>query len=169
MTSLREQLKSYADYHHDPRNKLTHIVGVPLVMFSLLLFLSWFRFTPAGDWPFLSPATVFCASVFVYYLGLDVPVALLQAPFTVALLWLADRVALWPFGESFGVFAATFVGGSVFQLGGHALEGRRPALTDNFLQIFNAPLFLVVEVLHLLGLRQDLKTPIVCEAGLPVP
>ena len=37
------------------------------------------------------------------------------------------------------------------QLIGHAFEGRRPALADNLLQIFNAPLFLTAEVVALLG------------------
>ena len=47
--------------------------------------------------------------------------------------------------------------GWIFQLAGHAIEGRRPALADNFLQIFNAPLFLTAEVLFLLGFRNDLR------------
>ena len=51
MSSLRDQLGSYAAYHQDLRNKLTHFVGVPLVTFSLFLFLSWFRFMPTGDLP----------------------------------------------------------------------------------------------------------------------
>ncbi len=101
-------------------------------------------------------ATLFYAVVFVYYLALDWRVALLQAPFTIALLVLADRVALWPLAESLAVFAAAFIGGWIIQLLGHAMEGRRPALADNLLQIFNAPLFLTVEVLFLLGFRQDL-------------
>jgi uncharacterized membrane protein YGL010W len=79
-----------------------------------------------------------------------------QAPISVALLWLADRVSLLPWLASVSVFAATFVGGWIIQLFGHVLEGRRPALADNFLQIFNAPLFLTAEVLTLIGLRADL-------------
>jgi uncharacterized membrane protein YGL010W len=80
-----------------------------------------------------------------------------QAPFTLALLWLADRVALWPFLDSLRVFLAAFFGGWLIQLIGHAFEGKRPALADNVLQIFNAPLFLTAEVALLLGCRQDLR------------
>jgi uncharacterized membrane protein YGL010W len=93
----------------------------------------------------------------VYYLLLDWRVALLQAPFTLALLVLADRVALWPFAQSLAVFAGAFLGGWVVQLVGHGFEGRRPALADNLLQIFNAPLFLTAEVLFLLGFRPELR------------
>lgn len=155
MKSLQEQLDAYAAYHRDARNKLTHFVGVPLVTFSLFIFLGWFRFVPAGpDVPLSSGAALFYLVVFLYYLCLDRFIALLQAPFTVALLWVADRVAVWPFSESGLAFLAAFVGGWVVQLVGHAFEGRRPALADNLLQVFNAPLFLTVEVLILLGIRK---------------
>jgi uncharacterized membrane protein YGL010W len=84
-------------------------------------------------------------------------------------LWLADRVALWPFFESLLVFLTTFVGGWTIQLLGHAFEGKRPALADNLLQIFNAPLFLTVEVAFLLGYRQDLRGPAARQHTLPLP
>jgi uncharacterized membrane protein YGL010W len=90
-------------------------------------------------------------------LRLDWPVALLRAPLNLVLLALADRAALLPFRESLLIFLTTFAGGWVFQLLGHVIEGRRPALADNLLQIFKAPLFLTVEVLFLFGLRQDLR------------
>jgi uncharacterized membrane protein YGL010W len=159
MTSLKQQLESYGAYHRDPRNKLTHFVGVPLVTFALFQFLGWFRFVHAPGLP-LSAATIFYLIVFLYYLRLDWPIALMQAPFSLALLVLADRAAILSWGESLVIFLGTFVGGWAFQLVGHAIEGRRPALADNLLQIFNAPLFLTAEVLFLLGMRRDLRGPI---------
>jgi uncharacterized membrane protein YGL010W len=157
MLTLRQQLESYGAYHADPRNKLTHFFGVPLVTFALFECLGWFRFVHAPGWP-ITAATVFYFAVFLYYLRLDPVIALLQAPFTLALLWLSDRAAVLPTGQSVLVFLATFVGGWIIQLIGHAIEGRRPALADNLLQVFNAPLFLTAEVLFLLGLRQDLRS-----------
>ncbi|MGO9471522.1 MAG: DUF962 domain-containing protein [Isosphaeraceae bacterium] len=155
MTTLRQQLQSYAAYHHDPRNKATHFFGVPLVTFSLFLALSWFRLRFAPDLP-ITAATLFYLVVFLYYLRLDWSIGLLQFPFSVALLLVADRVALWPPWASLSVFAAAFVGGWIIQLVGHAIEGKRPALIDNLLQVFNAPLFLTAEVLFALGRRRDL-------------
>jgi uncharacterized membrane protein YGL010W len=157
MKTLAEQLAAYEAYHRDPRNTLTHFVGVPLVTFGLFLLLSWLRFVHAPEAPFLTGAALFYLSVAIYYLVLDWKVALLQAPFSLSLLWLADRVALWPFPESLAVFLAAFVGGWVVQLVGHYFEGRRPALTDNLLQIFNAPLFLTTEVMFLLGFGRELR------------
>jgi uncharacterized membrane protein YGL010W len=167
---LAEQLGDYAAYHRDWRNKLTHFVGVPLVSFALFVFLGWLRFALAPEVPFTG-ASLFYLVVFLYYLWLDWRVALLQAPFSLALLVLADRVAVWPFAESLAVFAGAFLSGWAVQLAGHGFEGRRPALADNLLQIFNAPLFLTVEVLLLLGFRPELRTPAGGHtlAGLPVP
>ena len=158
MKSLAEQLNAYGAYHHDLRNKLTHFVGVPLVTFAIFLGLGWLRFVHDPDVPYTG-ATLFYLIVFVYYLCLDWRIALAQAPFTLLLLWLADRVALWPFAESGLVFLGAFVIGWAIQLVGHGFEGKRPALADNLLQIFNAPLFLTVEVAFLLGLRADLRPP----------
>jgi uncharacterized membrane protein YGL010W len=175
MKSLQEQLDAYEAYHKDPRNKATHFVGVPLVTFSLFVALGWFRFIAAPEVPLLSGAALFYLMVFLYYLRLDWVVALAQAPLTVALLGLADWVAREPFSQSVTVFLATFLGGWVIQLVGHALEGRRPALADNLLQVFNAPLFLTVEVLLGLGFRQAKRAcgvPLVSPPGthqVPVP
>ncbi len=158
MRSLKEQMQSYGAYHRDPRNKLTHFVGVPLVTFALFLFLGWFRFVHAPDLP-ITVATLFYLGVSIYYLRLDAMVALLQLPITLTLLGLADWAARLPFRQSLAVFLTTFVLGWIIQLAGHAIEGRRPALANNILQVFNAPLFLTVEVLTLLGFRRDLAEP----------
>ena len=158
MLTLKQQMESYGAYHKDPRNKLTHFVGVPLVTFSLFLALSWFRFVHPDILP-ITVATIFYVGVVVYYLRLDWAVALMQVPVTLTLLMIADWVAVMPFGRSISIFLATFILGWVFQLIGHAIEGRRPALADNILQIFNAPLFLTVEVLAALKMRKDLYEP----------
>jgi uncharacterized membrane protein YGL010W len=133
----------------------TTFLGVPLVSFALLLGLSWLRF---AELPIpITGGTIFFAAVFLYYLFLDWRVALVQAPVTLLLLWGADKVSQWPVLDSVTVFAATFIGGWIIQLAGHAIEGKRPALADNILQIFNAPLFLTVEVMLALGLRKELR------------
>jgi uncharacterized membrane protein YGL010W len=154
--SLADQLAAYEAYHRDGRNKLTHFLGVPLVTFAIFLVLGWLRFVHDPH-VLYTGATLFYVTVFIYYLCLDWKVALLQAPFTLSLLWLADWIALWPFQQSLLVFLATFGSGWAIQLFGHALEGRRPALADNLLQIFNAPLFLTAEVMFLLGYGQNLR------------
>jgi uncharacterized membrane protein YGL010W len=158
MLTLRQQMRSYGAYHRNPQNKLTHFFGVPLVTFALFLFLGWFRFVDPTVLP-ITAATLFYFGVMIYYFRLDWKIALIQLPFTLALLLLADWVATWRIGLSATVFLGTFVLGWIIQLVGHAIEGRRPALADNILQVFNAPLFLTVEALAMGGLRKDLVEP----------
>jgi uncharacterized membrane protein YGL010W len=134
MASLVAQLQSYAAYHRNRWNTLTHFVGVPLVAFAILLALGWLRFAPVPEWP-ISGGVIFYLGSLLYYLRLDWRIAVAQFPATVPLLVAAEWVARLPFEVSAAVFAAAFVGGWAFQLVGHAIEGRRPALADNLLQI----------------------------------
>jgi uncharacterized membrane protein YGL010W len=38
---------------------------------------------------------------------------------------------------------------------GHAFEGKKPALMDNFFQVFIAPIFLMAEVFFAFGYKRD--------------
>ncbi len=141
----------YAAYHRNRWNRLTHFIGVPAIIFAILIPMSW---VSLGE--DLSLAHLFLGAVLAYYFLLDVPLALATAV-AVGALFLAAKLAagtgiasgwIW-----FGVF---FAGGWIFQLAGHVFEGRRPALADNLFQIFIAPIFLVAEAFFALGLKRDL-------------
>lgn len=153
---LAEQLASYGQYHRDPRNIKTHFIGVPLVVLGLFILLGWFRWSFRDGFE-ISAAHVFFLVTSLYYFKTDLRLALAQLPFSLALLLCADWVSVLPWGPSFGIFLATFGIGWFFQLLGHYYEGKRPALVDNFWQIFNAPLFLAAEVLFSLGYHSELK------------
>jgi len=45
---FQRQLASYAAVHRDLRNRATHFVGIPVIVFSLLLVLSLWRPSLAG-------------------------------------------------------------------------------------------------------------------------
>ncbi len=141
----------YAAYHRNRWNGLTHFIGVPAIIFAILIPMSW---VSLGE--DLSLAHLFLGAVLAYYFLLDVPLALATAV-AVGALFLAAKLAagtgitsgwIW-----FGVF---FAGGWIFQLVGHVFEGRRPALADNLFQIFIAPIFLVAEAFFALGLKREL-------------
>ena len=40
MKTLEDQMSVYLRYHRNPKNRLTHFVGVPLIMFSLFVLLA---------------------------------------------------------------------------------------------------------------------------------
>ena len=153
MKSISEQLAFYQSYHRTLGCKLTHVVGIPLVTFSLLIPMGWLGVDVNGFR--LSLALFFVASVLVYYFFLDKILALLMTLCMVPMTWAAAEVSQLPLRQSALAFGAAFAAGWALQLIGHAIEGRRPALLDNFAQaVFTAPLFLLAEGLAAMGLRQ---------------
>ena len=158
MRTLDEQMAAYAAYHRNAWNRLTHFVGVPLITFAILIPMAWLRL-PIGGFE-LTGALVFVVAVLAWYFALDAVLATAMIFLIVPLLYIADKVAQLPGATGWWVFGATFVIGWIFQLVGHAIEGRRPALADNFLQIFVAPIFLLAEAFFALGLKRDVHEKI---------
>ena len=130
---FRNQLASYAAVHRDRRNKATHFVGIPVIVFSLLLLLTL--------WHAALPVAIVAVAG---WLALDLGIGLVMA------VLMAAPSAVWT------AFAALCVGGWILQFLGHHYEGRRPALLDNIFQAFIGPMFLVAEALVALGRRPDL-------------
>lgn len=155
MKTLAQQMAVYNGYHRDERNKVTHFIGVPMIVLALLIPLSWLR-VGIGDVT-ITGAMLFLAMVTIWYLLLDVSLAVLTIAAVLPLLWAAHLLAAQGRATGWIAFAIAFTGGWVFQLIGHVFEGRRPALVDNFLQILVAPVFLVAEALFHFGRRLDLK------------
>jgi len=150
MKPIEEQMATYAAYHQDARNKATHFIGVPVIVLSLFIPLAWLR---VGD---ISVAMVLAAVLIVYYLMLDVPLALAMLVVFAVLAWIGERIAMMGQVAGWIWFAALFIGGWILQLVGHVFEGRRPALADNLFQIFVAPIFLAAEVFFALGYKPGL-------------
>jgi len=150
--SLDEQMAIYAAHHRSQWNKLTHFIGVPAIIFAILIPMSWI---PLGAGVTLAQASL--GVVLVYYLLLDFPLGLATGVISFALLYTAELAAGTGVGSGWIWFGAFFVGGWIFQLVGHAFEGRRPALADNLFQIFVAPIFLVAEIFFALGLKRDVR------------
>lgn len=148
-----EQLAMYAAYHRDRHNQMTHHIGLPLIVFSLLLALSQVPVGTVGGIPVAANAPVLAVLLLLYLVTVPLT-GVLAAIFYIVLLTvaqrLADNPAVWWFA------GAAFVGGWIIQFIGHAFEGRRPALVDNAVQIFMAPPFLIAEVLFALGLEKKL-------------
>src|SRR5206468_6161488 len=74
MKTLDQQMAVYAAYHRNRWNRLTHFIGVPAIIFAILIPMSW---VSLGE--DLSLAHVFLGAVLAYYFLLDVPLALATA------------------------------------------------------------------------------------------
>ena len=63
MKNLTEQLSSYAAYHRDHRNIRTHFVGIPMIVFAVVILLSRPVLGAIGGELLITPA--FFGGVFV--------------------------------------------------------------------------------------------------------
>lgn len=154
MKTLEDQMSFYAAYHQDARNKATHFVGVPVIVFSLMIALGWLRADVGGV--AVSAALVVTSILVLYYLVLDVPLGLAMGAVFALMLWGAEPLSQAALGVSLAWFLILFVGGWALQLWGHVFEGRKPALADNLFQIFVAPIFLAAEAFFALGYKPHL-------------
>jgi uncharacterized membrane protein YGL010W len=153
---FRSQLASYASVHRDWRNKATHFVGIPIIVFSLLLVLSLWTFEVGGRQWTMSLAVAIVAVL--GWMALDLGVGIVMA-LIMAIAWYAAEAMAGALGTPSAVwvaFIALFVGGWVLQFLGHHYEGKRPALLDNIFQGFIGPMFLVAETMVVMGQRSDL-------------
>ena len=152
---FQRQLAGYAAVHRSWRNKATHFVGIPIIVFSLLLILALWRVHPAGRE--VSMALVIGAIAALGWIALDVGIGLIMAAILVP-IWYAAEALVGALGPSSTVvaFFILFIGGWILQFIGHHFEGKRPALADNIFQGFIGPMFLVAETLVASGYRADL-------------
>ena len=152
---FKRQLASYAAVHRDRRNKATHFIGIPVIVFSLLLVLTLWRLQLGGRE--VSGALVVSIVAVLGWMALDLAIGLVMAALMLVAWYAADSLAAaLGTGSTWGAFLVLFVGGWILQFLGHHYEGKRPALLDNIFQAFIGPMFLVAETMVALGQRRDL-------------
>src|SRR5262245_60051193 len=120
MKTLEQQMAIYTAYHRNRWNRLTHFIGVPVIIFSILIPMAWLHL-PLG-FVELSGAAIFVAVVLGYYYLLDIPLAIAMTAFIVPVTYAAEGVAHMSWQTGLAVFLATFIGGWVLQLVGHVFE-----------------------------------------------
>lgn len=150
-----EQMAMYSAYHRDARNRATHFIGIPAIVFAVFIPLHWVPlFITGGNTVTL--AVILWVVTGGFYLWLDRTIGGLMVLLAFVFMLLAQAVAAEGSLIGWSVFAVFFVGGWVFQLVGHVFEGRRPALADNLLQALIGPMFLVAETVFALGIKKEL-------------
>src|SRR2546429_9732051 len=106
MKTLDQQMAVYAAYHRNRWNRLTHFIGVPAIIFAILIPMSWVSL--GGG---VSLAHVFLGAVLAYYFLLDVPLALVTAVATCGLFFAAE------FAAGAGFWVGWFFRGPLFSAG----------------------------------------------------
>ena len=161
MRNLEQQITRYAAYHRDRRNIATHFMGVPMIVFSVVLALvPW---TIMG----VNVALIAIGAAAVFYLILDVTLGTVA----LALLFFSYLVAIYLNARLdhtaviLGLAALLFVFGWMIQFIGHQYEGLKPAFTDDIVGLAIGPLFVVTEVFFALGLKSALKKYVEARVG----
>lgn len=156
MKTIAEQMSVYAAYHNDATNKAIHFVFVPLIIWSAMGLLVQLGAVQMGTLA-ITAAHVIALILLAYYLALDFPLGVAMAFLFTIMLVTVLQVQAAMGTQAWMLFLAVFVGSWIAQLIGHAaFEHRKPALADNVLQVFVAPIFVVAEWAFALGLRRQL-------------
>jgi len=163
MKPITEQLSTYALYHRDQRNIATHVIGIPMIVASVAILLSRPALNLGGAT--LSAATVLAAAVLAYYFMLDIGFGVIMAALMGSALWLGQWSAAQSTATWLALGVGGFVAGWIFQFVGHYFEGRKPAFVDDLSGLIIGPLFVLAELLFLLGLYKKLQADIVRRAG----
>lgn len=160
MKSFIEQAQCYATYHQNPKTQQTHWIGVPLITFSLMIFLGFVKIVVPGVYQ-ISLATLATLILLLYYVRLHWMLALAIAPIFLVLLWCANWLsANGPNPLAFWTFVVTFISGWTLQLYGHYIADVKPAFMANLSQLVIAPLYLMAELFFKIGFMSSLKAEI---------
>lgn len=155
MTSFQQQLYIYQQQHTNPINRMTHYIGIPAIVFSLLMLLNWISIDIAKVWV-ISFSWILLIAVLVYYFLLNIRIALLTAvimtPITLFATWLASPTPHHPWQGI--LFLVLFIGGWALQFLGHYFEKKKPAFFDSFKQLLIGPLFILVELLKIMKIEK---------------
>lgn len=138
----------YARAHSTRGNRVCHLIGIPLILFSAVLALS--AVPVSGFWRASEPAA---AAFVLLCLTLDPLAGLAVALF----LSFSDYVARKIFagsgsgsGTALVMAAVLFSAGWVFQLVGHSVfERNRPAFLRNLTHLFVGPLWIARKILSI--------------------
>ena len=127
-----ELYAEYGSYHADPRNRLCHAFGIPLIVLGVLSLLASVHLGPVD---LAIPVAVLAL---IYYATVSPRGALVSLVIFAALYVVAVHLT-WPFG------LAAFLIGWIFQLVGHRMEGNKPKFLENLTYLAIGPLYFFEE------------------------
>ena len=158
MKTLTQHLTKYASYHRDRRNITTHFIGIPMIVFAVIILLARLTFDFAGLPISLATLVVIAASF--YYIKLDIKFGYSMAILLLIGLWFGQFIA----EQSVEIWICTGLGlflvGWLIQFIGHYFEGLKPAFVDDVMGLMIGPLFVVAELAFLLGWRLEVRNAI---------
>ncbi|MFA5960797.1 MAG: Mpo1-like protein [Tatlockia sp.] len=157
MNSFIEQARLYAVNHQKPITRYTHYVGIPLLFFSLILFLSFIHLVIPGVMD-ITLGLIATLVLIGYYFYLNWRLALALSVILLFSLWIAHLISFdGPGAGALWTFIVTFVLGLSSLFVGHYFEKTTFTKADSFWQALIAPLFFTAELFFLSGYMNSLK------------
>jgi uncharacterized membrane protein YGL010W len=149
--NLKKSFVFYGAYHREWRNKLIHIICVPMIYTTSLQFASGIQLGSTGVSLTDATAVLYALS----FMKMELGAGILYAP----IVFLMHRLATTTLQPYTSACIAVHVACWLLQFIGHGLfERRAPALLDNPLQAIHAAVFFVwLEVLFALGYKPKLE------------
>ncbi|MFP6841281.1 MAG: Mpo1-like protein [Acinetobacter sp.] len=164
MTKLERLLSQYAAYHLNHKNILTHFIGIPFIVFSILCLTARVGFIGVGIELTLALGLIVVTSI--YYLSLDRIFAFIMLVILLAMYPLALKIAHLDWMLWLSLSIGIFVVGWLFQFVGHFYEKKKPAFTDDIIGLAIGPLFVLAEMIFMLGFRKNLEERILAQARI---
>jgi uncharacterized membrane protein YGL010W len=160
MRTATDLLSQYAAYHRDRRNIVSHLVGVPMIVFAIGVLLARPSLPLAGF--LVTPAWVLFALAAAWYLTRGSVVLGIAVSLVVGLLMLfAHQISTSWIAWGIGFFVV----GWIVQFAGHWYEGKKPAFVDDLIGLLVGPMFIVAEAMFALGWNRPLLDEIERRVG----
>lgn len=136
--SLRSHFADYAGFHRSAGNQACHAIGIPLIVLTLLALLARLPLLAVGGVT-LTAAEALVAAATLYYLALDLPLALAMLGISAGLAALGRLLPA-------GVALALFAFGWLLQFLGHYVyEKKSPAFYGNLRHLLIGPLWILAK------------------------
>ena len=128
MSKLEKLLSQYAAYHLDRKNVITHFIGIPMIVFSIICLTARAEFTVANY--SVTLALIILLFSTLYYLSLDLIFGLAMAVLFAVAYPVALHIAGYPVLTWLILSIGFFVVGWIFQFVGHFYEKKKAV--ENF-------------------------------------
>lgn len=147
MQTIDKYFRDYDSYHQTKGNKLTHVVGISMIVISLLGLLDRIEFFHWEMSVKASPALLLFLAGNAFYLMLDLKVGFAMILATGISYFVGSQLSantLW----------GLFIGGWVLQAIGHIVyEKKSPAFAKNLIHLLVGPAYLLNYYLRIHSVR----------------
>lgn len=152
MKTYKEWMEDYSSSHMNPTNQTIHKVCVPLIMFTVIGFL-WSLPIPGvfSQIPYLNWATIFFAVCFIFYLNLNLKIALGMLVQTIFMCIICIKLQV--LGILLPISFSVFIISWVFQFYGHKIEGKKPSFLKDLVFLLIGPLWVTRSLYQKLGIQ----------------